>query len=77
VASSGHCLAPHDALPDGRNVVCVEGDGKICYIIDETAPLCSVVAELNGIAGHLVHNGIWMQRPGGDAQPPPRMRHAS
>lgn len=70
-------LAPHEAMPAGKKVVCIEGDGKICYIIDETAPLVSVLAELNGIAGHLVRHGIWIQRPGGDVPPPSRMRHVS
>lgn len=70
-------LAPHDALPEGSTVVCLEGDGAICYVIDETASLHEVIAELNDIAGHLVHNGVWGPRGSGDTLPPPRMRHAS
>jgi hypothetical protein len=69
-------LAPHDVFPDGKAVVCLEGDGAICHIIDETAPLHTVVAELNAIVGHLVYDGVWVQSRGGD-MPPPRMRHAS
>lgn len=70
-------LAPHDTLPAGRHVVCLEGEGDIRYVIDEEAPLHLVIAEINSIAGHLVHNGIWQQRQGGGAPPPPRMRHVS
>lgn len=70
-------LAPHDALPKGSKVVCLEGDGAICYVIDETASLREVIGELNDIAGHLVHSGVWAPRSGGKTLPPPRMRHAS
>ena len=67
-------LVPEGSLPAGHAVVLVESSGAVRYLIDESAPMTTVIAELNGIATPVVRHGLWIPQPEGT--PPPRLRDA-
>lgn len=66
-------LVPEGSLPPGHAVVLVESGGDVRYLIDESAPMTTVVAELNGLATHLVRHGLWV--PQAESASPRRLRH--
>ncbi len=60
-----------DQLPDGMLHIPLEREGEFLWLIRTGHMTPELITEINKTLEHIIGNGLWEQRWGGDPCPPP------